>query len=70
MFSLLDKTISGLKKTRKKINNTFSAISGKKFVAKCFDETIEMTVDWYKSLFYNEGIEEITLNQIEYYLSK
>ena len=35
-----------------------------------FDETIEMTVDWYKSLFYNEGIEEITLNQIEYYLSK
>ncbi len=32
MFSILNKTISGLKKTRNKINNTFSAISGKTFL--------------------------------------
>ena len=32
MFSILDKTILGLKKTRNKINNTFSRISGKTFL--------------------------------------
>jgi len=41
MFSLLDKTISGLKKTRKKINNTFSAISGKKFLDEADIDTLE-----------------------------
>jgi len=35
-----------------------------------FDETIQMTVDWYKSLFYKEKIEEVTIDQIEYFLSK
>ena len=32
MFSILDKTISGLKKTRDKINNTLAGISGKSFM--------------------------------------
>ena len=41
MFSLLDKTISGLKKTRKKINNTFSTISGKKFLDEEEIDTLE-----------------------------
>ena len=35
-----------------------------------FEETIQMTVDWYKSLFYKKKIEEVTLDQIEYFLSK
>ena len=32
MFSILDKTISGLKKTRNKISNSFASLSGKSFL--------------------------------------
>ncbi len=32
MFSILDKTISGLRKTRNKISNTFASLSGKSFL--------------------------------------
>ena len=32
MFSIFKKTLSGLKKTRDKINNTFAALSGKSFL--------------------------------------
>ena len=41
MFSILDKTISGLKKTRNKINNTFSAISGKTFLEESDIDSLE-----------------------------
>ena len=41
MFSILDKTISGLKKTRNKINNTFSIISKKDFLDEADIDTIE-----------------------------
>ena len=41
MFSILDKTISGLKKTRNKINNTFSQISGKSFLNEKDVEMLE-----------------------------
>ena len=41
MFSILKKTISGLKKTRNKINNTFSAISGKTFLEESDIDTLE-----------------------------
>ena len=35
-----------------------------------FDETIQMTVDWYKSLFNDEKVDNISLDQIEYFISK
>jgi len=35
-----------------------------------FDETIQMTVDWYKSLFKDEKVENISIDQIEYFSSK
>jgi len=41
MFSILDKTISGLKKTRNRINNTFSEISGKTFLNEADIDTLE-----------------------------
>jgi len=41
MLSILNKTISGLKKTRNKINNTFSAISGKTFLEETDIDTLE-----------------------------
>ena len=41
MFSILDKTIQGLKKTRNKINNTFSSISGKTFLDENDIDTLE-----------------------------
>jgi len=41
MFSILDKTIQGLKKTRNKINNTFSSISGKSFLDENDIDTLE-----------------------------
>ena len=41
MFSILDKTISSLKKTRNKINNTFSRISGKTFLDETDIDTLE-----------------------------
>lgn len=41
MFSILDKTISGLKKTRNKINNTFSVISGKTFLEESDIDALE-----------------------------
>ena len=35
-----------------------------------FKETISMTVEWYKSCFFENKIEEITKKQIEYFLRK
>jgi len=35
-----------------------------------FDETIKMTVDWYKYFFANDEIEKITERQIEYFRNK
>ena len=32
-----------------------------------FDETIKLTVDWYKSFFLNRNLEITTEEQIEYY---
>ena len=34
------------------------------------DETIKLTVDWYKYYFENKNIERFTENQIEFYLNK
>ena len=34
------------------------------------DETIKLTVDWYKYYFENKNIEKFTENQIEFYLNK
>ena len=41
MFSILDKTILGLKKTRNKINNTFSSLSGKTFLDESDIDSLE-----------------------------
>ena len=41
MFSILDKTINGLKKTRNKLNNTFSKISGKSFLNESEIDALE-----------------------------
>jgi len=41
MFSILDKTISGLKKTRNKISNTFASLSGKSFLDEKDIDTLE-----------------------------
>jgi len=41
MLSILNKTISGLKKTRNKINNTFSSISGKTFLEETDIDSLE-----------------------------
>ena len=35
-----------------------------------FNETVKLTVDWYKSYFLNNKNEGITSSQIEYYISK
>jgi CDP-glucose 4,6-dehydratase len=35
-----------------------------------FKETINMTVEWYKSCFFENKVEEITRDQIEYFLRK
>ena len=35
-----------------------------------FNETIKMTVEWYKKCFFENNIEEITTKQIEYFLNK
>ena len=35
-----------------------------------FNETIEMTVNWYKNYFSNNNIEKITKSQIEFYSNK
>ena len=35
-----------------------------------FNETIKMTVEWYKKCFFENNIEEITTKQIEYFLDK
>ena len=35
-----------------------------------FEETIQMTVDWYKLLFSEEKVEKITRNQIDFFSNK
>ena len=34
------------------------------------NETIDLTVDWYKSYFLNKKMTNVTLNQIEIFLDK
>lgn len=35
-----------------------------------FDETIQLTVNWYKNFFNKKNVEQTTLNQIKYYMNK
>ena len=35
-----------------------------------FDETIKLTVDWYKALKSNKDLEKITKDQIEFFMKK
>ena len=35
-----------------------------------FDDTMKLTVDWYKSFHKNENLEEVTKQQIQFFLKK
>ena len=52
------------------LNNNKAKKELKWFPLLTFEETIQMTVDWYKHLFLNLDVEEITKEQIDYVMEK
>ena len=65
MFSILDKTISGLKKTRNKISNSFASLSGKSFL-----DAEDIYASYKKALTRDDGKSTILVEYGDYHNEK